>query len=404
MSSIPEPDVSENVVGCEADQRGSERVTGIYRRVDVELTTNTPNSDTGCSHTKNEKNGQLSFDWLAGTFLPDSGVSVERAKQLLTPSGASVDDWVLLERAGLGYQQCVERGGIRIYYAGAAGMGVHVSLSGEAVRRLEADFNLYTEEAWQMWVANMLDSGLRFSRVDLASDDIGDEGVLDMEVIKGATKRRELTATVRKFRRMTEYEDELHGEGYMKEQTGDEGETLYYGRRSSNYFVRIYNRGAKLGESFHWIRVEQVLAGKNADWFARQFVHLGFSMFAGLLASNLDFKAPSEGDTNKSRWERTAWWSGFLGACEKMRLRFCRPVAKGLEVVLKWIDRQGAPSLAVIFDAMYLDCEARGLNYAKVKRAFVDGLAERGRSRYKTKHRKMLGEFVPSLAWGGLFS
>jgi phage replication initiation protein len=347
---------------------------------------NTPANNMGCFNTP-------FFDWISFTVIMDSLPTVVH---WLTPSSASVDDWVGLHHGGMGYRACLQRGHMRVYYDGADGMGVHVALSGQAVRQLEQEFGLFTEDSWQAWLSRMVERGCRFTRVDAAMDDRGDDAVLDMRVIEVAARERHLVSPFHYCERRTRDMWEL-GEGGATET----GETLYFGRRSSDMFVRIYNKAAQQGEAFHHIRVEMECKKRNAEQLVAAVITGGFGIIPRLLRGYLDFKQPPVGsDTNKSRWDTVAWWDVFLDRCEKARFLVKRIAGRSLDTVKEWFNRQAAPLLAVLMDAIEKECLVAGLDVRKMQRRYLYGQVEQGRSRYKTKHRVLLSAYVPSLGGG----
>jgi phage replication initiation protein len=55
-------------------------------------------------------------------------------------------------------------------------------------------------------------------------------------------------------------------------------------------------------------------------------------------------------DSNKSRWLIAGWWARFLENAAKVRLALPRS-ERTLEKVFAWIDRQVAPSMALLTKA-----------------------------------------------------
>jgi DNA relaxase NicK len=272
-------------------------------------------------------------------------------------------------------------------------MGFHAVLGGQAVRQLEQEFNLFSEPAWLSWLALMRARGVRYARIDGAMDDVGPSGVLDMEVIKAAAKSKELVSLFRTCERRNREKWALSGDPAASES----GETLYFGARSSNMFVRIYNKGAQLGEAFHHIRVEMEAKERNAEEMVTRVLEHGFNVIPQLLRSYLDFKEPKE-TKNKSLWATAPWWDRFLSECGKYKLRVPRAAVRTVERVKTWIQRQAAQSMALVFDVIEKQCKASGLDVRKEQRRFINTLVEDGRSRYKSKHFLMRDGFLPSVS------
>jgi hypothetical protein len=354
----------------------------------------------GVSNTETEYKAQVSIDWVSGTVLPATGYSLPDVLMWFTPPGQTADDWTALDRGAMGYKSCFERAGMRVYHDGTPGMGFHAVVSGKAVRQLEHEQGLFCEQAWQAWLGDLSAKGFKFTRVDVAFDDVagvGGTGVLDMGVIFAAVQARDLVTPFHKARRRREDEYNLH------ESAGApcaEGSSIKFGSRTSNMFVRIYDKAQEqlLPADFHWIRVEQEFKKENAVKFVEWFLRFGFASCAELLKTQLDFKV-SSCDSNKSRWVTVAWWDTFLVGCSKARLRPSEVVSRTIDNVKAWVTLQ-APSLALYFDAIYKECLATGADYRRAKCRALDALLEGGRGRYKSKHLRMLADYVPFVGFG----
>ncbi len=243
----------------------------------------TPSSNTGCPGTS------PFLDWVAFTVPAASGVGADTVLGWLTPAGVGPSDWIHLDRGGMGYRACVQRGHLRVYHDGSPSMGIHVSLSGQGVRQLEQEFHLFTERAWVAWLGWIRSLGCTFARVDVAMDDIGASGFLDMAVIEEAARSNQLVSLFRKCEKVSSSSWELGG---SESSYSDGGESLYFGRRSSDLHICIYDKGSQKGESFHHVRVEPRFRGKNAEQLVSRLLSDGFSVVPELVLFYLDFKVP----------------------------------------------------------------------------------------------------------------
>jgi DNA relaxase NicK len=235
-------------------------------------------------------------------------------------------------------------------------------------------------------------------------DEIGRKGEvrLDMSTILAATEARNLVTPFHDYDYRTSRKGSLHGDSASAPQ----GETLYFGDRSSNMFVRIYNKGAQMnwsgedGDSVY-MRVEMEAKKENAEQLVTQLLDHGFGVVPSLLRHYLDFKVPNEGDTNKCRWDTAPWWSDFLDECEKVRLSVKKVATRTIDSVKEWLHRQAAPSLALLMDAVEKECRAAGQDARLWKRRVLWSLIENGRSRYKSRHLVMLQSYAPAACFGG---
>jgi phage replication initiation protein len=280
-------------------------------------------------------------------------------------------EWIGLPGAsGYRLRRCLG-GYVNVFYDGAPDQGVHVEISGKGCRDIEAWHGLKTEADWQRWVAGWLQDGARFTRFDVAFDDIGPNGVLDMGVIKQAWDDGNVTSRCKKARFLHEKAAGCGGELLS--------DTINFGSRSSGLSATVYNKAKEqLQEAgSHWLRVEmRGIGNKQGHALVKAFVAGGFARMAVALLSHLDFKEPGA-DSNKSRWETAAWWSAFIGSVEKAPL-FGARVVRTVAQVREWVEKQVAPSLAVLFRADCGDLEP------------LLGVIGRGDARLRLRHQAML--------------
>jgi hypothetical protein len=126
-----------------------------------------------------------------------------------------------------------------------------------------------------------------------------------------------------------------------------QGDTVYLGSRSSERFVRAYDRRGPC-------RVELELKERRAVELWRRLLALndeeawGAEALAELRAF-LDFRKREEG-VNPQRCELLPWWAEFCQGAERRSTVLPRKVDK-LETMDKWLRRQVAPVLALVVDA-----------------------------------------------------
>lgn len=314
-----------------------------------------PASNTGAQRTTDQPTAnRVLVDWVSFTVK----ASVDQVCGFL-----GMDEWVELDRGGLGYRRCRVAGAVRVYYDGGPDMGTHVVIPGSGCRELEARGVV---RDWRKWIGEVLAFGGKITRLDVAWDDV--EGMLDLLRMLEYVRRRYV---VTRFRR---WKVDISGTFDGSER----GMTLTFGSRQSNTYVRIYDKGGEQGVCGHWVRVELELKDDRAQCAAETLYHRGISEFAGILRSAVDFVEPSN-DSNRRRWAPAAWWARFLGFAEKARLAVA-PVVRSLERTVAWIERQVAPALATVFIAGGGDLD--------VLLSFVHN----GRKRLRWHHRMMLAE------------
>ena len=278
-----------------------------------------PSSNTGVLSTG------VVLDWLSGTFLD---MTVDESLRLVREVFGEI---VELDSGFMGYERSglILGGKGRVMWSPSRpDMGVHVILPGDALGELSRDSAFQDTRGFLVFLAQ---AGFRFSRLDFAVDDVGDDGVLDFGEIYRAVRAGEYTSRWRKWT-------------YIENSEG--GRTILFGSRESDSCLRIYDKAAERGEDGHWIRVELEVKRKRACHVAAKFVEGGVGFILCLIRGYLEFKEPVR-DANKSRWPVAAWWAQFLGFFRKLRLCLPKP-ARSLARVYGWIRHQVAPSLALL--------------------------------------------------------
>lgn len=302
-----------------------------------------------------------SVDWLGFSF-PD-GVQPEDVADLVGLTG-----WVEMSRGANGYRRGYQRGSVQVLFDGQPGMGVHVEASGKGCRELE---NAGAVTDWQQFLGNLLEEGAQMSRLDVAFDDqapAGEEGAIDLEQVVRSIRAGEVVSRYRGFK--VDESGELADPGVT-------GKTVYFGSAKSDTRIRLYDKARQMGVPEHWVRAELQARDGKAHELARMIVNAGVGACAGVLRGLLDFKVPDLADSNRWRWQTAGWWDAFLCSVEKVRLTIAK-VARTLEDAYAWMERQVAPTLAVLVEA----------SGGSLKR--IGDLVRENRWRLKPHHRQML--------------
>ena len=261
----------------------------------------------------------MKLDWLECTIVHRPAVQVlDELKSLFI--GCS---WTDLDRGGLGYDRSALVGKTgRVWWSTTrSDMGVHVSLPATFL-----DTCGVSPESLLVDLYNLCG---KFTRIDFAADDF--QGKLDLKVIEEKTRNQTL---VTRFKQWTHVENNFGGQ------------TWSYGSRVSDSYIRIYDKAAEQKIQGHWIRVELELKHERAE-AAGKFVVENRETWGeaacGWIRSSLDFKEESS-DENKSRWDTSDWWLGFLEHSAKVKL-FVTRVIQTVDSIVQWIENQVAPSL-----------------------------------------------------------
>jgi phage replication initiation protein len=299
------------------------------------------------------------LDWLSFTF-PVS-FSVESVLEFLGVTDASP-----MERGLHGYRSGYRSGSLVVLYDGAENMGVHVQLSGAACREVEG---LPTFAGWPGFARSLIASGVNSARLDFAID-----------CRSGEVTKERIEAAYAGGLIVSRYRSSIKTEGGNIQTGKDCTYTRYFGSSKSDTRVRIYDKAAeqKTTDGLPWMRVELQMRDARSSQ-ALQYIAAADTLegLGGVVLALLDFKqAASAGE--RTDWVTASWWSGFLGGLAKVRLGVA-PAVRTIEEVVAWIDRQAGALLAVV--VAHAEGDLSGL---------LSIIAE-GRSRWKDRHRRLLG-------------
>ncbi len=255
----------------------------------------------------------------------------------------------------MGYQRVLRFSDIQVLYEPRENeyfrdMGVCVSMSGNGCRAFETMSRLTIKGAkdtqgtastafptlFQLLAA---EPSANISRVDIACDDR--EGHLSMDDIVRKVQDNEINSRMSKRTLYLGYDG-----------TRRSGTTVYIGAESSAFRVRIYDKALERGESGHWVRVELVMRGENAQAFGQQLTNAESvgKLAAQVINDKLSFI--ERDDINITRCTVCPWWRAFVDELESVRLVARETVQHGVEHIASWVEAQVGPSLAILFQTM----------------------------------------------------
>ncbi len=269
-----------------------------------------------------------------------------------------------------GYRKSLKLGNISIYFEGREDMGCHVEMTGQGCRHYEGYF---PDLPWQTLFEKVLSVNAKFTRLDLAIDNV--DGTLTLDKVWSAIQEHE-TSIRTQFREWRRIQKGSFETGKMI--TGD---TIYLGSTKSHVQFRIYDKADESGIDGHWIRFEIQLRDKRAHEAAKHFasgVPVG-SLASGII--NNYFSIINNDDSNISRCTLQAWWLEWLQSTEKIQLTTEQSI-KLVPDSMDFIKRQYAPSIAMI---------RKFLGAAPFK-GFMDDILEDGQERMGAKHEKILAD------------
>lgn len=162
-----------------------------------------------------------------------------------------------------GYEDCwqsADLGNARIMVSrpGSA-MGVHVQLPGQALQVLGVEKALR--------ICREMDG--KVSRIDIAIDCKGESDAAD---VYGSHISKSMITRAQKVNMVV----------------GTEGVTVYVGSRTSERFLRVYDKAAQTGTKANWTRIEMECKGERAKWIAKYINEVGGDAIGGLIKDYVD--------------------------------------------------------------------------------------------------------------------
>lgn len=266
------------------------------------------------------------IDWLQFTVKNRNYVDV-----IITILQYDLQSFQKMPKGMLGYKTQIAFDNIQVLYEGNVDMGVHVILSGKGCRQYE------TKESILHLIDRINKCEGKLTRIDIALDDyIGD--LIPFRKIKNDIIKGNI---VSKWKSSIEF---------TKRDTDGNilGETISLGSRTSDTYLRIYDKALEQRMDGVWNRIEIEIKKKNAEKIQRILNEYTVSrIFKGVLINYLRIVKPNPNDTNKSRWETRAYWNKIINDIDKIKLTQ-KKEEKTVDQVKEWIIKQVAPSLAVV--------------------------------------------------------
>jgi len=270
------------------------------------------------------------IDWIAAT-LPEK-MTTEFTLSSYVSIALKVARGVWQRSGGMhGYKLCMDQPttGIVARGNGNDDAGSHIILSGTALTTLSEKISP------DKLIANLVGAQARFARIDLAIDVVGDA-------------RANIPELHRRF---------LDGQCTTKShklslvQSGVDGHTMYVGGRTSERFIRIYNKAAErrasgVQSADEWIRIELELKGTRANISAKAIAspdnNVG-DVIAAHIKDFIDFEVPWWGEATSGKSVEIQQSARKLTDTETWLLEqvapaFARQLIKDKDFHLKFMD------------------------------------------------------------------
>lgn len=268
------------------------------------------------------------IDWIA--FTDHQNKKIEIIENVFH---YSITELNRLERGMLGYKAMETINDIKILSEGTLEMGQHYILSGQAVRLLERKVKM------KGIIRELIKLEVDIARLDIAIDVRQTRGFnlerLKRDIIKGNVQS--------KWRHSTEIVKRTLADGEIV------GDTINLGSRTSNVFLRIYNKEleSEKEEFINVIRIELELKKESAENCLKELLEKEVGeVVKGILNNYIRILKPST-QKNKSRWETALYWDKFIQQVEKIKLSN-GIIEKTLDQKIEWFEKQVGTTMAMI--------------------------------------------------------
>ena len=175
---------------------------------------------------------------------------------------------------------------------------------------------------------------IHLTRLDVAFDDM--TGVLDINHLCDETRLGNYTSLLQKYESIY----------------SNAGNTVYFGSKMSKTLIRIYDKAMQRGydnKEVHWIRCELQLKDVNALGFVKKIKDTPIpDVYRGVMRKYLQYRIPSDTDTNKARWDICEWWNRFLDYSIPMSIWEKPGVVYNLHVCEKYVLSQPVGSIKTL--------------------------------------------------------
>lgn len=219
--------------------------------------------------SENRQSQAFTYDWLSFTCPSDNGLYIENS----IPLGAELGDPDSDAKHGYTRSRRFESGAVIMWSAERTDMGVHVVLSGSALRWIGLNGMDCLKVLY--WAKKL---GGRVSRIDMAVD---------------VTNSGLTLAMLRKENR-NPYKGKGRTPKYTPVGDDEDGWTLYIGSRTSDKFLRVYDKAKEQGDkTADWKRIEIECKGMVAhyvgDTLASATLNEAYTLASTLIRTMVDY-------------------------------------------------------------------------------------------------------------------
>lgn len=301
------------------------------------------------------------IDWFAFT------VPVSDPLEAIEKSGLKSMEFIE-GHGSMGYKKSLRCGNVVVFFDGAENMGCHVSLTGQGCRQYEA--YVAKSNCWYDLMHRVEAIGAHATRIDYAIDNV--DGALDLDKLKDAVDSKDVRSRFRGGQEVKNFT-------FSREDTDDQGRTIYMGAKTSRIKIRFYDKAAQMKLDTHWVRCEiQCMAERAQESIKHLLKNVEIGELAVAILNN--YFAPINSESiNKSQCTMQSWWESWLITTEKIRLSVAKAI-KEVDEVMDFLKRQYSPTFAMV---------KKYLGVARFS-DFMSEMIDNGKERMGTRHEMML--------------
>lgn len=230
--------------------------------------------------------------------------SLDDLIELLGLEGVSFE----LKNGFYGYRERLYFGGISIHYAGHSDMGICVEMSGKGCRSFEEFGNGDYDAIFELIRFHAPEKEMNITRLDVAYDDF--IGKLDLPVLARDTVENHFVSRFRDWQVIQ----------------GNKGGSVNHGSKSSNVYIRIYDKAMEQEVDVpHWVRLEVQMRKECAFGFIQLDDMIDKKFFA-VLNEYLRYIVSDINDSNRWRIPMSAYWADFVAYDDKVSI-FDKPAS-----------------------------------------------------------------------------
>lgn len=309
----------------------------------------------------------ICLDWLSFTF--DTIYSISDVKDFLNFSETELQ---YFDSGSSGYRKRYKHKShsISLLFDGSENMGVHLTVTGSAIEFFLCDF---LESHYEItpfgdgfdfslgsklsYFFKLMNEKGHFSRIDIAIDDVGQNyySMLDLH------RFNEMGLYISKSRQWKEVvETETPTSGFLP--GSYTGYTIYIGSRSSDTFIRIYDKKLEQNKKLKaqglplikekWVRWELEIKGNNCRNLSMLFSsgEKNIKEIAlGVLSNYIRFI--KHDNKRKDRCSTDDIWNKFLDGVSSCRIGFSSSLMDCLERKKYWLFRTCSRALYDVFSS-----------------------------------------------------